>query len=172
MKGLTGFQRPQGGRQGGVRRLWLVSAADIASVSCSSGSCSEIRLVPGSRFTPYLFREDHARYKETIIAAGGIAKVRHELSFALPKFDAGSATAVDELLGTSPSGVIALAVTGGGDPLLIGWSGYFGTERPLKISRSVSDTGSSSADTAVRRVTLTCESISPAMKFTGTLPDD
>lgn len=174
MAGLTGFGRPQGGRRGGVRRLWLVPADGVMAVDMSADGtgCTGISLREGTRWAEYQFREGDAAYEERTVLAGTIPGIIHEISFALPRLDYVSSCAVTELLSGNAGGFVGLLVTGGGDAIVLGWSEKFGFERPLRMGAAVSSTGKSTADTALRRVVLKNEDTSPAIVYTGSLPSE
>lgn len=169
MNTLNGFDRPQGGRRGGVRRLWLARASDIVSVSCGAGGeCGAV--TPVTAFAEYAFREGSAFYNEGLVVQGGAAKIVHELVFELPLSGTGSYSALDGITEASCGGIVALLLTEVGDVLLAGWSSLFGTGRPLRLETCASTTGSIPDDTPVRKVTLRSEDASPAGVYTGAMP--
>lgn len=162
MNALTDFKRPQGGRRGGVRRLWLARAADVETVAVNGSGAVDLSLREGAGFAAYEFAEDTACYTEKWVAERGVSKVVHELSFVLPCIDHSSGSRVAEL-SSGVSGVVAIIETEEGVRLLAGYSEGFGIERPLRFAGCSSLTGQSPADVPQRTVILRSEDTSAAM---------
>lgn len=140
------------------------------------GTASSATSSPG---VEYVFREDGARYSETLVDASGnplndmpkdplkaarssrpsnplLPLVRHTLEMDFP---AGPSTrrALDELLARSGAGFVAIVTTASGERLTVGCSARFGTAYPLRVTGLTSKSGSSPAD--LPAATLTLESI-------------
>jgi hypothetical protein len=117
----------------------------------------------------YVFREDGARYSETLTGGPQQPLVRHTLVMEFPSGrsadDSGESAddAVDELLARSPEGFVALVSRASGERLLVGYSERFGTRYPLRVAALSSASGSVPAD--IPTLTLTLESCDATTSF-------
>lgn len=164
---LKGYRRACGKRSGGVKSVALIEASAIGKVryDAASGSYTSV----SGAFAAYHFKEDEARYTETVSCASGPATVRHELTLDLERMDAQTCRAVQELCGNPGDGFIAVVTTANDVSLLVGYSPKFGAEYPLRLAKSVGTTGSALTDTTAESIVLESTDTSKSLVFTGTI---
>ena len=168
---LTGYMQSSLGRRGGIRLLSFVEASAVTEVvyDAATDSFSSVILADGASWADYEFQEDGASLVERTTVAGNSITVVHELSLILPRMDDNSGRALRSLLEASPTGLIAVVGTNGGDSLLVGYSLEFGSERPLRVNSAVSRSGQKPSDGAGRTVVLVSTDTAPARMFSGRL---
>ncbi len=158
--------------RGGVHRLLLVAAHDVASVDSdpADGSFSLLRLKAGASPVGFFPCEDGAWLEETATVHDGVVSVRHTLEVA---FDAGpgSQAVLDSLARIAPRGVVALVQNPEGGTLLVGYSHKFANARPLKASRWERTGGSKPTDKPLCKITLVSDDTLASRPYTGPLPD-
>ncbi len=170
---MTGVTRTCRDRSGGVRRISLVRAADVAEVAASDGGVAvgEVILAPGRRFSGYAFVEGSAALREEVSVEAGAALVRHELEFALDPVSAESAAATEELAIVScRGGVVAVVETAAGEKFLVGYSSKFRAGQPLRLQKVQGRTGTGKSDKSLYTIVLHSTDCSPSMPFTGQMP--
>lgn len=168
---LSGFVKPRSKSPGGISRLWLACADDLASVVYDGAdTCSALALAPGISFAEYEFREDCAVYREGVVVEAGAAKIIHELSFDLARMDALSGEALRDLCTYARGGFIAVMETGCGERIMAGISPEWGTEHPLRLASCSGTTGRQPSEFPVRSFALRSEDTTPALVFSGVLP--
>lgn len=164
---LNGYRRASGKRSGGVKSVALIEAGALADVryDAAGGSCTSVSGV----FAAYHFKEDEARYTETVSGGAGPATVKHELTLSLERMDGQTRRAVEELLADAGGGFVAVVTTSNDVSLLVGCSRKFGAEYPLRLAKSVGTTGSALTDTTAESIVLTSTDASKALVFTGSV---
>jgi hypothetical protein len=101
----------------------------------------------------YVFREDGARYSETLEGEPLQPVLCHTLEMEFPATDI-SRHAARELLARSAGGFVAAVTTASGEELTIGRSERFGTAYPLRVTKADYASGSSPGDLPVIAITL------------------
>ncbi len=167
---LKGFTRNCTRRNGGIRRIWIADAAEIASVEVSQGVATGVGMTGTAYFAAYDFEEESASYSEEATLTAGTLAVEHTLTFSLGKVGRDSAEALAELEDSSQDGMVAVVETNCGERLLVGYSTQFGTERALKLSAGTAVTGRRLKETSSTSVKLYSCDTSGALPFEGTLP--
>lgn len=171
--GLEGFEKICVKRTGGISSLWLVAADDVLAVAFNSSTreATSITLAPGAAAASYDFREDSARFRETVSYSGCGPIVDHEVSFAFSGFDnvAIRSAAVLADISAGP-GVVALVKTNCGDTFLVGYSVDFGSRRPLRLGSGGPDTGAKIEDNPQCLLVLNSKDTTFSRLYTGTVP--
>ena len=153
---LSGFARACAKRNGGIEKIGLLRAADIALVeyNASGDLFTSLSLTTGAAIAVYQFDEDSAEYSEVHRRTDGSYSVEHRLSMSLGRFDSSSREAVEEIALTSECGVVAVVRTCSGEEFVVGYSQEFGAERPLRLLSSEATTGAKPSDATCRKLTL------------------
>jgi hypothetical protein len=124
------------------------------------GGISKVSLLPATRVAgtaaaEYHFREDGARYSETLEGDSLQPLVRHTLEMEFPATEV-SHQAVDELLAGSAAGFVATVETANGRQFAVGRSERFGTTYPLRVVKTSYASGSSPGDFPMIVIVLEC----------------
>lgn len=94
--------------------------------------------------------------------------VTHELKMAVDPVDANTAAIVEQMAEASArDGMVALVETAAGEKLLVGYSGRFSLERPLRLHSSADSTGTEKTDIPLRIITLRSVDSAPSMGCTA-----
>lgn len=163
----NGYRRACGKRSGGVKSVALIEARALAGVQydAASGSYTSV----SGAFAAYHFKEDEARYTETVSCGAGPALVKHELTLDLERMDAETCRAVQELCADAGGGFVAVVTTANDVSLLVGYSSKFGAEYPLRLAKSVGTTGSALTDVTAESIVLASTDTSKSLMFTGAI---
>lgn len=167
---MNGFKMAEGAVRGGISRLWLAKAESVESVVVASGRCEKVILSDGAAFAEYEIFERQGLYSEKAGYKNGLVKLTHRLSFAVPFSEAAGGSVAEILATASDQGVVALLLTAAGEKLLVGYSVEFGAGFPLKLDSAESGTGKDQKAIPATSIVLKCESVSPALSYTGALP--
>jgi hypothetical protein len=145
---LSGLNRSAARPRGGIARVDLVTTTD------ATGPASIVESI-GASGAGYAFREDGANYSETLTGDELHPLVKHTLTMEFP---AGRETrlAVDQLMGRSSEGFVALITHSSGERLVVGYSTEFGTKYPLRVKKLSSASGETHADFPSISLTLEC----------------
>lgn len=167
---LSGYsKRYSDRRNGGIQTLALIRVSDFQSATYEPATheFTAITLQQGAHFIKYDFREDEAEYQETIAITQGAVVVTHELKFLLDKMGNIPSGVIDELIGHSYGGLIAVLRTFNQDVFLVGYSPELGKERPLRVGAVHATTGKRFRDATGETVTLLSEDAAKARTFSG-----
>ena len=166
---LSGYSKKCASRNGGIRLIGLIERGAVRSVTfdAQADAWTAVVFEGSARFARYEFREDEARFRETVAAAQGACTVTHELRFFLDRMGKESSRAVDELARASQNGLVAYVQSANEDSFLVGCSLLFGTERPLRLVSASGTTGQTLSESSGETIVLASEDTSKSLPYTG-----
>ncbi len=164
---LGGYEKAEGKRSGGIRSLALAAASDVAGAVMEAGVCTGVTLKQGAVFRKYGFKEGEACFTEEMSIVNGVAKVAHGITFALERPDGSSAQAIAQLAAASEDGIVAIVTTNGNVSFLVGYSDKFGTEQPLRLTKTSLSSGAKPADGTADIIVLASQDDSKAPVYAG-----
>lgn len=162
---LTEFIRDSTRKNGGIIKLGLICADEIAEITFGINQINNFNLKEGCKFATYDFREDEAEYRETVSFANGAYTVQHELKFMTEKMSEISCSMIMELIEASSGGIVAAIVSPNNTCHIAGYSKEFLAGRPLRVASVVGTSGRSLKDGTGETVTLQSTDVSKAMTF-------
>lgn len=160
------------GRAGGISELYLISAADLTSMTLSSGSTSNfgtITLGSGKVWYKHEFEEDMAEFRETVEGTKGSYIVTQEIEVYFPAIDATNRLAIQNLMDESRCGVVALVKDSNATVWVVGYSSAFGKERPVRLISDNTTTNKALNETAGSTIVLQAISRTKACTTTATI---
>ena len=167
---LTGFARVCGLQSGGVKKVHLVEAADLTTMTFTTPAYSAITMVSGKVFKQYEFDPDSCEIREEVTVENNCMKVLHGLDFFITKMSSTARAAVEEIALASACGLIAIAEDNNGVKWVLGYSENHTKLRPLVLKSAKGTTGKKLTDTNGYTVSLEVENNECMRIFTGTVP--
>lgn len=146
MTSLLGYTNACSPRSGGVKAIYLAVAADVTSLTLTSGVWTAITMVSGKVFKKYEFEQDTAQlsFEDTIENGSYLQKASIEMF--MPKLSAALTAALQEFVDETPCGMIAIVelntkVGAVNEKYVIGYNNITQKERPLKLESNTGGTG-------------------------------
>ena len=159
---LAGLLRDCAQSVGGVKAFWLAPAADVTSVTISSGEVTAITMASSKKLMKYAINAESSSMTSTatINRAQGTKYVQTDLVAAFAKMSATSRAEVSAIL---QDDMVALVLDNNGTYFLLG------AENPAYCSAAAGQTGQAMGDANQFSVTITDMSgdVPPTVK-TGT----
>ena len=146
---------------GGVQRIALANAADVATISATAGVVDTITMGTSKVFYEYQAEQDTAEWRENGEQVNGSLKYTEEIEMFFRKQNATTVAAMKEI-GENLCGMVAAVLTTNGETFIVGWSENLGLERPLKLASDASTSGKELTDLSGSTITLSCMSDSKA----------
>jgi len=159
-------------RSGGMPKLYLIPEADLNSMAKASTGTSyaTITLGSGKKWFAIDFEEDTAHWNETVEGERGLYKVTEEIEIFLAGLGVTQRDYLEDLLESSPCGMVGVVQDGCGVNWVVGYTDRFGKTRPLKVVSINTTTAKEFNDpTAGSTVVLRCTSNELAHKTTATI---
>lgn len=148
---LNGYTVTCGRKTGGIKRIGLIAASDVKSVTVADSAVTAITLNTSAKFRRYEFQQDQA---ELTIGGSGTS-VDISIDMWLEKMSAAGSKAINEILDSLPCGVMALVELANGESCLVGYSAILGANRPIKTASLGGTSGRAFADDSYQQITLT-----------------
>jgi hypothetical protein len=155
----------------GNSAVYLVEAANIDTITVTSGEVSAVTMDSGKTFMKV--GADLDGIKRTEVGAGNASNIaythRVEMFFAKPS------TALnvlrDALSAASPCGILAIVTDANGNSWLVGYNATDLANRPLRLVQDEIDSGNSPTDEDTQRAVISLEGVngSAALPFDSTL---
>lgn len=122
-------------------------------------SYATITLGSGKVWYQVDYEEDSAHWTETVEGERGLFKVTEEIEIFLPGLSTTSRDYIEDMMESSPCGMIAVVQDGCGVNWVVGYTDRFTNTRPLKVvSVSTTTTKEFNDATAGSTLTLRCTS--------------
>lgn len=162
---------------GGVKNVWIGNRKDIASAgfTLSGNDYNLVTMESGKVFYKFEFDEDSAEFRPASSFENNTILVNSELELAMSGLSSTMRARAQELLETSPCGLVAIVEDSNSVKWVIGYSENFPCNsstqgRPLKVRTIEGTTGKALSDTNMNTFILGSNDNELPRVFTGTVP--
>lgn len=164
----AGLSKDCNANSGGVKRIAIANAADVASVAYTS-NVAAVTMGTAKVFYEFEFEQDTAEWRENGELINGSLKYTQELEFFIRKNNDTNRTALAEL--GNNCGYVVLMEDMNGTVYILGHSDALGAERPMKLSADATSTGKELTDLAGSTMTLTAMTTAKANTCSDAIDD-
>lgn len=160
---LAGITRDCLPNIGGIAKVWLANAANVGSVTVTSGAITAITMLNSEKFKLYEFARNTASLSSNyqVNAENGTAYVESDLVMVFNRMDTSKRL---EVVAMGQGELVAILEDNNGNK----W--YLGYDNPLYLSAGDGLTGTARADRNGYSVTLHDMSDEMPLPFTATVP--
>lgn len=162
---------------GGVKNVWLGNRKDISATgfTLTSNDYSAVTMESAKVFYKFEFDEDSAEFRPAATFENNTKLVNSELEFSMSGLSSVMRARAEELLDTSPCGLVAIVEDSNSVKWVIGYSENFPTNvntigRPLRVRTIEGTTGKALSDTNMQTFILGANDNQLPRVFTGTVP--
>lgn len=145
------------GKAAGIQTLYLIDKDDFTSATLASGSTSDydtITLTSAKHFWTFEFEQDQAEFSESVEVERDSVKVTHSIEIFLPGVNASNRNAIQEIISSTPCGMIAVVKDNNGVNWLVGYTESQGKNRPVKLLTDETTTAKALGEANGSTVTL------------------
>ena len=146
MADLVGFTNTCAARSGGVKAIYLSTAANVTTFTDTTNVWTAVTMVSSKVFKKYEFEVDTAelRLEDTVENGSYMQKATIELN--MPAIHAAQIATIKEFVNESPCGMIAIVelntlVGAASEKIVIGYNLTSLKERPLKLESNTGTSG-------------------------------
>ena len=162
---------------GGLKNIWLANRKDlaVAGFTLAAGEYTTVTMEAAKVFFKFEFDEDLAEFRPAGTIENNTAMVNSEIEFAMSGLSTLMFASMQELMETSPCGMVAIVEDSNSVKWVVGYSENFPTNvstqgRPLKARTIEGTTGKALSDSNVATVILGSNNNSFPLVFSGTVP--
>lgn len=160
---------------GGLVEIHLIDRDDLPSdgtaFTLTGDDYSAVTPVATKVFKKFEFEQDTAARRETTTRGdGGTMSILHEVEFAISQLDSANRKAIQDLITSSPCGMVAIVKDANARQWVVGYSESFTNQRALRINTSTMNSGTAFTDPDNEVVILDSTDNTKDVLFTGTIP--
>ena len=160
---LAGIARDCASNMGGIKTVYIANAADVSSVTVTSGVVTAITMAASKKFYKYAFTPNTSSLTSNwqVNAENGTKYVETDLLMVFNRMDS---TKRLEIMALAQGELVVVVEDNNGTK----W--YLGYEEPVFLNAGDGLTGAARADRNGYSITLRDESAELPFPFTGTVP--
>lgn len=156
---------------GGATRLYLANVADVASFTLTGSEYSAVTMNSSAVFFEFEVETDSLEFVENTTKGDRRSySVEHLVNGYMPNMSTSQRDALQELIDSSPCGMIAIVKDNNGNQKVVGYSENFTVNRPAYIETVESSTGATITDSNGSQFQIKSTDNELARIFTGTVP--
>lgn len=171
------FSKVCSANAGGVKNIWLGNRTEISATGFTKvgEDYTAVTMVSGKTFFKFEFSEDSAEFRPAAAIENNTAITTSEVEFALSGLTSTMRARMQEMLDTSPCGLVCIVEDSNSVKWVVGYSENFPTHvseagRPLKVSSIEGTTGKALSDPNQAVIVLSATANELPRVFTGTVP--
>ena len=160
---LAGISRDCLPSMGGIKTVWLANAANVDTLTITSGAITAITMLNSEKFKKYEFARGTSSLSSNyaVNAENGTTYVESDLLMVFNRMDTTKRLAITAL---AQGELVAFVEDNNGEI----W--YLGNDEPLIINAGDGLTGTARSDRNAYSITLRDNSLEMPLPFTGTIP--
>ena len=156
---------------GGSTRLYLANKADVTSMTLTGSEYTAITMSGGAVFFEFEVLTDSLEFAEnTTRSDQGAYSVEHMVNGYMPNMSTSQRDALQELIDSSPCGIIAIVLDNNSNQKVIGYSENFTNKRTAYIETIESTTGTGITDSNGSQFQIKSTDNELSRIYSGTVP--
>ena len=173
----AGFSKVCVANAGGLKNIWLANRIDIAAAgfTLTSSEYSAVTMESAKVFFKFEFDDDSAEFRPNASRENNTTLVKTEIEMAQSGLSTLMRDSLQEMLDTSPCGLIAIVEDSNSVKWVVGYSENFNSTsavqgRPLRAASVEATSGKALSDSNMATTILACDNNELPRVFTGTVP--
>ena len=156
---------------GGATSLYLANKADVTSFTLVGSEYTAVTMAGGAVFFEFEVETDSLEFAETVAKGDKRSySVEQMINGYMPNMSTSQRNALQELIDSSPCGIIAVVLDNNSNKKVVGYSQNFTTKRTAYIESIESTSGVAITDSNGSQFQIKATGNELARIFTGTVP--